>query len=80
MNKQNSILSWIHLRKEVAFTIQNTMNKKPSQEQQDELDAKISFEELTIALKSLKNNKIPVEFYKIFLSKIGQIYFTVRSN
>ena len=65
--------------KSIAFLLINKSNKKISEDRAT-LEAPISMEEL-ISLKSMPNNKtpridgLPGEFYKMFCSKLGHLYW-----
>ena len=65
---------------EVEFNIQNTHRVEITDEQKLQCDEKISLNELSIAVKSMKNGKTPgedglqIEFYKMFWTEIGCIF------
>ena len=69
--------------KEVNFTIENTTDIKISETQRALQQQKLTYDEITLAVSQLNNGKtpgvdgIPIEFFKVFWSRIGKHFYRV---
>ena len=67
--------------KEVKFTLQNKYNIMVPQQIKEQQDIQLTLEDLQEAAKLMKNNKtpgedgIPIDFYKVFWSKIKLVFY-----
>ena len=67
--------------RDINFTLQNTSGIKVPKDQKAQQEKQITLEELGQAIRGMSNNKtpgedgIPVDFYKVFWSKIKQPFY-----
>ena len=81
LKEQKNFYSELYTKnKKVCFILENKTNIKLTPEDREALDAPITMEELTEAVKSLKRQKapgltgLPAEFYQFFWSKIKELF------
>ena len=82
LNKQKQFYEELYdVDKEVKFTLENGFGIRVPNDIRQQQQEQISIEELGVAIKAMKNNKtpgndgIPVDFYKVFWSKIKEVFY-----